>query len=91
MTVDWTNSFAVFEQAAHDAAFADIIRQEAKRTILCPPDQATRVRWLIDQAGIADILTVVESQWVPAGTLLVVDQQAIEAEFQEDLRRPFRL
>lgn len=75
-------------QRAYDMVrFHDIVREESKRTIMCRPDQATRLRWHVDQAGLDDVITVVESPYVPDGQVLVIADQTIEAANREALSK----
>ncbi|MEU6597835.1 hypothetical protein [Streptomyces flaveolus] len=73
--------------------FFDLIRQESKRTILCEPHREHQVRAAVDQAGVADILTVRASAACPKDKLLVIDEGAHEAqtrEWQQGLMRSMR-
>lgn len=82
---------AAIRQAMVDLAFARMVCDDSKRTLCCHPDDAGRVRWHIDQlSGRDDILKVVESAVVPAGTIYVVDEQAMEASFNESLQAGLR-
>lgn len=65
--------------------FAEVVRQESKRTLLCHPDDVDRVRWHVDQLGAEEQLTVLESSFVPAGQMYVVDQQSLDAGTREAL------
>lgn len=73
-------------QFLYDLEFGRIVRAEAKRTAFCHPDDAGRIRWFVDQSGLDDVVRVVESPLVPTGWMFLVDEQAIEAGFREDLR-----
>ncbi len=63
--------------------FHEIARQEAKRLILCEPHREHAIRAAVDQAGAAGILTVKPSPACPEGKLLVIDEGAIEAGWNE--------
>lgn len=66
-----------------DLRFLEIVRQEARRTILCEPGQEHRIRALVDQQGAADVITVKASPACRPGTVLIVDEEAIEAAGRE--------
>lgn len=74
---------ALMRRIASDLEFARIVREEARRTILCSADDVDRIRWHVDQSGFDDILEVLKSQFVPAGTMYVMDRQAMDASFNE--------
>lgn len=82
---------ALIRRVHDDAAFAAIVRAESKRTVCCNPADVDRIRWHVDQAGLGDVFTVVESALLipPAGQMFVVDEQAIEAGFRE--AQPLRI
>ncbi len=82
---------ALVRQVDTDLKFERIARNEAKRTILCRPEDVDRLRWHIDQAGLEDVLTLAESAFVAAGWMYVADLQALEADFHESMSRPLRL
>lgn len=67
--------------------FAHLVRQESKRTILCEPHREHQVRAAIDQAGVADVITVRASEVCPEGKLIVIDESAIEAGCREAAQR----
>lgn len=66
--------------------FREIVRNAQKRTILVWRDDADRLRWLVDQAGLGDILTVKGSDFVAVERAIVIDEQALEAEFQRPVK-----
>lgn len=66
--------------------FHEIVREEARRTILCEPHREHAIRAAVDQAGAADILTVKASPACPEGKLLVMDEGAFEAQHREWLQ-----
>lgn len=68
-------------------ACAQIEREEARRTIIVPgPATAVKIEaWLIAH-GVDDIITVVCSPFIEAGTAIVIDERAIAAADDEALR-----
>lgn len=82
---------ALIRQVDTDIKFATIAREEAKRTVFCHPDEAERLRWQIGQNGLDDVLTLVESPFVPAGQAYVADMGAIEAATNQGSTRSLRL
>jgi hypothetical protein len=70
---------------------AQIEREEARRTIVVPgPATAVKVEaWLIAH-GLDDLMTVVCSPYIKAGTMVVIDERAIEAGGHEALQHSIR-
>lgn len=62
-------------------------RTDAQRTLICEPNREHAVRAAVDQAGAADLFTVKASPVCPAGRILVLDQQAIEASWRQTVQR----
>lgn len=73
-----------------DLRFWAQIEGDSKRTIACSPTTAPRIREAIETAGCDHIITVISSPIVPDGQAYVIDEQAIDAAFQEMLHRPIR-
>lgn len=71
--------------------FAEIVREEAKRTVLVPgPASAVKLEaWLIAH-GLDDVITVKTSQFLPVDTWFVVDEQAINAGVDEAVQEMTR-
>jgi hypothetical protein len=59
---------------------------DAQRTLLCEPDRVHAVRAAVDQAGAASIFTVKSSPVCPPGRILVLDEQALEASWQQTVQ-----
>ena len=67
--------------------FAEIVREEAKRTVLVPgPASAVKLEAWLAAHGLDDVITVQMSQFLPADTWYVIDEQAIEAGQAEALQ-----
>lgn len=70
---------------------AQIEREEASRTIVVPgPATAVKLEaWLIAH-GLDDIVSVVCSPYIKPGTMIVIDERAIEAGGHESLQHSMR-
>jgi hypothetical protein len=66
------------------------ITGDARRTIICSPDNESRIKTWVDARGMAGILTVHPTPFVDDCTIYVLDEQATEAAHQRDLQREFR-
>lgn len=64
---------------------------DQKRTVYCSPGLESRVKGWIDARGMGHLLTVKASQVCPDTQVFIVDQQAIEANWQQVLSRPVRI
>ncbi|NUS82766.1 MAG: hypothetical protein HOY75_08430 [Streptomyces sp.] len=60
---------------------------DAERTIICEPQQEAQLRFLVDQMGMATLWTVRASLACPTGKILVLDEQAMQASFNQTLQR----
>ncbi|MFZ3473075.1 hypothetical protein ACODT3_10925 [Streptomyces sp. 4.24] len=77
------------DQMLMDVRFYEQVLLDARRTIVCPPDLAAGVQAAVEQYGAADLFTVRASPACPEGRLLLIDEQAMEADFRASLlRRP---
>jgi hypothetical protein len=74
-----------------DIRFWDQIQGDAKRTILCLPEQVDAVRAAIDQKDVGHLLTVRSSPLAPEGKFIIIDEQALEASWRQMIQRPIRL
>lgn len=81
---------ALSKRIMTDIRFAEIAREESRRVVIARPEDVGRLRWLLDQAGVGDLATVVESPYAPEGRYLVMDQQAIEAGTREAIGKAAR-
>ncbi|MEU8623292.1 hypothetical protein [Streptomyces sp. NPDC048669] len=63
---------------------------DAKRTIICEQHRLDEIRKAVDRSDAAGILTVKTSPACPSGQLLVIDEQAAEASFNQVASRPIR-
>lgn len=64
---------------------------DQKRTVFCSPDLEARLRGWIEARGMGHLLTVKASQACPDTQVFIVDEQGIEAEWQQALSRPVRI
>ncbi|BBB01061.1 hypothetical protein RVR_8301 [Actinacidiphila reveromycinica] len=72
-------SESLYDQMVTEIRFLEIAREESKRTVYCEPHREHQIRAAVDQAGVADIITVRASPACPAGELLIVDEGALKA------------
>lgn len=63
------------------------VATDARRTLMCAPDQADAVRAAVDQLGAGHVFTVKASSCCPEGTIVVIDEQALEASWQQTIQR----
>jgi hypothetical protein len=72
-------------------ACAQIEREEARRTIVASgPATAVKLEaWLVAH-GLDDIMTVVCSPYIKPGTMIVIDERAIDAGGHEALQHSMR-
>jgi hypothetical protein len=84
MTLD---PMAYLQRLMADLAFAQQIRGDARRTILCRPDEAPGMLAAVDQLRIGDVITVKASPMPPKGTVYVIDDAALEASQAQAMQR----
>jgi hypothetical protein len=70
-----------------DVRFWAQVTGDTRRTLICPPAIADKVRAKLDELGIAGLHDVQESPYTPAGQILVVDHNAIEASTRQAIQR----
>lgn len=63
---------------------------DAKRTIMCNPDAESRIKGWIDARGMAGLLTVKPSPYVPENRIFILDEQGMQANLNERLARPIK-
>lgn len=77
-----------------DIHFYALVAAESKRTIICEPHMADAIQAAIDGRDAGHLYTVRPSLACPERKLIVLDEQAMEASFQQaaqqGLRRPYR-
>jgi hypothetical protein len=71
------------------AFFAQILG-DSRRTFFCEPHRVEELRAVIEQAGLAGLITVIGSPFCPEGAVLVVDSAAIEASNRETQQHGLR-
>jgi hypothetical protein len=68
---------------------------DARRTIMCSPDNESRIKCWIDARGMSGVLTVEATPFVADDTIYVLDVQAANAAMErralQDLKERFRL
>ncbi|MFE2600120.1 hypothetical protein ACFXCZ_27135 [Streptomyces sp. NPDC059396] len=60
---------------------------DAKRTLICEPDNAHEVRSLIDSMGASAAFDVKASTYCPPGQIIVLDEQALTASANQTFQR----
>lgn len=61
--------------------------EDSKRTLCCQPSLVSSVQAAIDERDLADVYTVVGSPAVPAGQIVVLDEQAMQASMNQMFQR----
>lgn len=84
------NVAAVSDDALTEQRFWAQVVGDARRTVVCHPDDEARVRAWVGARGLEELITVQVSPYLPAaGQVIVVDTGAVQAE--ADRPRPIRL
>lgn len=78
------------ERMLTDIRFYEQIVGDAKRTIICPPSMLDAIRGVIEAHGVGNVYTVLASPVCPDGKLLLLDEQAMEAAFQQAAQQGLR-
>lgn len=78
------------ERMLTDIRFYEQIVGDAKRTIICQPSMLDAIREVVEARGVGHVYTVRASLACPDGKLLVLDEQAMEASFQQAAQRGLR-
>ena len=63
---------------------------DAKRTVMCSPENESRCKGYVDARGLGGLITVKATPFVPDDRLFIIDEGAIEAATNEVLARPTR-
>ncbi|MFD9249528.1 hypothetical protein [Streptomyces bottropensis] len=66
------------------------IAADARRTLICEPDQVDAVQAAVDQLDAGGTFTVKASPYCPAGQIVVIDEQALEASWRQTVQRVAR-
>ena len=67
------------------------VMTDAKRTVMCSPEMESRCKGYVAARGLAGLITIKASPAVPDDKLLVIDEQALAADWAEMTARPIRL
>lgn len=73
-----------------DEQFWQQIEGDAKRTVLCEPHRLDEIQAAVQQRDLTDTITVRASPACPPGKLLVLDDSAMEAAWQQTIQRAAR-
>ena len=84
MTLD---PLAYLQRLLTDLAFDAQVRGDARRTIICHPDDAPGMQAAVDQLLAEDIIKVKSSPIPDRGTAYVIDDAALEASQAEAMQR----
>ena len=60
---------------------------DAKRTLICEPERAEEVRAAVARMGRSHLYTVSASPACPAGKILILDDQALQASMNQTFLR----
>lgn len=69
-----------------DCRFWSQVIEDSRRTLICPPELEPRLKTQMAALGLDGMVDVKVSTLLPDDTLLVVDENAMEASFQRDLQ-----
>lgn len=72
-----------------EVRFLAIVGEISKRTICCSPELESRVKGYIDARGLSGLFTVIVSPALPNDRILVVDDDALQAEMNRPLKWNF--
>lgn len=64
---------------------------DAKRTIVCPPDLESRVKGWLSARDLLGFHAVEVNEYMPAEQIFVVDKGALDAYMAQVMNRPLRL
>lgn len=70
----------------NEARFWLQVMTDSQRTVLCPPEWESRCKGFVDARGLSGLITVVASPICPAGQIVVVDTNAVEAGWRQTLQ-----
>ncbi|MFE7077896.1 hypothetical protein ACFU96_48265 [Streptomyces sp. NPDC057620] len=73
-----------------DEKFWQQIEGDAKRTVICEPHRLDEIQAAVQQRGFTDIIAVRASRACPPGTLIVLDDSAMEATWQQTIQHAAR-
>jgi hypothetical protein len=60
---------------------------DAKRTVVCTPDLESRIKGWVDARGMDGVIKVRATPVCPEGQILIMDEQAMEADLRQSLAR----
>lgn len=70
--------------------FLALTRQMAERTVICSPENESRIKTMIDVLGLGNIVIVHVSPYMPDDRLYIVDENALQAARNETIQRTTR-
>lgn len=82
-----TGGWPELERLLYDLRFAQIVEDDAKRTLVVQPKDEPRARALLAEWDLSERFKLVVSPWIPDATWFLIDEQAIQAEHEEAMQR----
>jgi hypothetical protein len=80
------NEFA--DEVLTEARFWVQVTTDSERTIICSPENESRIKSWIDARGLGHILKVMVETYVPDDQMFVIDHNAIEASQRQWIWKP---
>ena len=78
------------DRMRYEVAFWAQIAGDAKRTLICTPEDASRIEMLVADMDVGHIFAVRVSPACPTGQILIVDDPAFEGAHNETMQRMLR-
>ena len=66
-----------------EARFWAQVIGDSRRTVVCSPENESRCKGWVDARGLAGLIKVVASPLVDDRMLMVIDEQALDAQLEE--------
>ncbi|MGH3381868.1 MAG: hypothetical protein ACRDP6_44785 [Actinoallomurus sp.] len=74
-----------------EVRFWAMVIADRERTIVCSPENESRIKCWIDARNCGGIFKVIVERYMPDDQIFVMDHNAIEASTRQALARPSRL
>lgn len=72
-----------------DMRFWVQVLRDSRRTVMCSPDLESRVKTRLSTFGLDGMFTVKVNRYLPDDMMLVIDEQAIQAEQNKPIKWDF--
>lgn len=79
-----------YDDIWNEVRFIEQISVDYRLTLLCPPNMIDKVRVKLAELGMDGMHDVHESPFVPDGQIILVDHNAIEADYRQATQRATR-